>query len=182
LVLDVLAEPSTTPAGGAGGFDVLVRNDAGSTESVTLAGFSVDLGISSSSEITFTSIDTNTAIPYIFDGNTLGFFVTVQDSHEVSGNDIAAVGGTLLIPGASFALAHVSYTVALNATPGVYPVTFLGILSGTSLTDAAFNNLVFTPIDGSITVTSSGAVPEPSSLVMLGLGSLGLIAAGLRRR
>ena len=64
---------------------------------------------------------------------------------------------------------------------GLAPGTTSVDLANVTLLDSNFNSIGFTTQDASVTVEGSVVMPEPSGLLMLGVGltSLGLI---LRRR
>jgi hypothetical protein len=108
FVLDMTVQNATVSAGGAGSFDVVLRNDASATQSVSIAGFSIDLTIPSGTGISLTGANDLTSAPYIFAGNSLGFLAAVTAT-EVQANDFAAASGTLLAPGgATVGLAHIT--------------------------------------------------------------------------
>ncbi len=181
LILDVIAEPSSAAAGQPGTFDIVVQDDSTSTESVSIGGFSVDVTVAPGSGVTFTGIDAVASTSYIFDGNSLGFSGTSTED-VASGNDFAATGGTELTPGGmAYTLARVSYSIDPGATPGsMIPVSFVLPGDATSLSDADGDLLVFTPTAGTITVMPGGAVPEPSSLVLISLAGVAILGTRYR--
>jgi hypothetical protein len=182
--LVLIAQDSATKPGGTGAFDVILENEASSTQSVTVGGFSVDLKLANTNAVMFTAINTNTTLPYIFTSSgSFGFTGAVSGGGiEVTGNDLALppADGVTLDPGTSFGLAHILYQVAANAG-GTVPVPFVSINAGTSLADANGQPITsFGVNNGTITVT---AVPEPSSLTLLALGlATSMTAVRLRRR
>ena len=66
------------------------------------------------------------------------------------------------MPGETFGLEHVSYSVAPGAALGPVTVSLVGLGTTTQILDLNGNLLPFTPANGTITITT--AVPEPSSL------------------
>ncbi len=172
LVLDLIVQPSTTLQGQSGSFDVIVKDDPTSTQSISIGGFSVSLTIDGGQGISITGISSNTGTTFIFpSANDLGLSSS-STATSASGNDFALMGGTLLNPGDAYGLVNITYTVASNAVIGAHTVTLQGIGGATSLSDAGGNNLSFTPTNGTITVDGSNAVPEPASIVstLFGLG------------
>jgi hypothetical protein len=180
--LVLIAQDSATQPGGTGAFDVIIENEPSSTQSVTVGGFSVDLKLANTNLVTFTAINTNTTLPYIFTSSgSFGFMGAVSGGGiEVTGNDLALppADGVTLAPGTSFGLAHILYQAATNAS-GMVPIPFVSIDAGTSLADAAGQPITsFTTRDGLITI-----VPEPASFTLLALGLAASISAvQLRRR
>jgi PEP-CTERM motif len=180
--LVLIAQDSATQPGGTGAFDVILENESTSTQSVTVGGFSVDLKLANTNAVTFTAIDANTTLPYIFTSSgSFGFIGTVSGGGiEVTGNDLALppADGVTLDPGTSFGLAHILYQVAANAG-GMVPVPFVSIGAGTSLADAAGQPITsFVTDNGVITV-----VPEPASFTLLALGfAASMAAVRIRRR
>jgi PEP-CTERM motif len=167
----ITVENATASLGVTSSLDILLANDATATDSMTIAGFSVDLTVPSASGITFIEADAAPSTTYIFAGNCLGFLPTITPT-EVQANDLAAIGGTLLAPGdPPFGLAHITFTADPGIAPGVIPVTLIDYQAGTSLSNTDGINLGFAIKNGQITVTGS-AVPEPSSIVMAATGIL----------
>ena len=151
--------------------------------------FSVDVLLSNSSVVNFTSIDNGTTAPYIFSITGSFGFVSNLLPMEAAGNDIALSGGQVVNPGDTWGLAHLRYLVDPSAPPGTVvgvmleptPV-FLPPPGGTSLSDPTGAPVQFTSVNGTITITGT-AIPEPASVTLLGIsGVILLVGTRLARR
>jgi hypothetical protein len=183
----------TATAGSSGSFDVLISN----TNSLGGASYSVgsdvlELALTGISGVTFTGVTIDTTTPYIYltSGTTLGggplsfdnfpnTGFTASDSEFSPLDDFQQT----IAPGMSFGLAHVSYNVAAGTAPGVGLLDIVVNADGsaTSLSDASGNNVPFTTLDGSFTVTPS-VVPEPSTILLTATGfALVLLGRGRAR-
>jgi len=170
----------SAPRGGGGTFDVVLSNPAGSGQTFNLAGFSAELLVPTGSGVTLSTATTTTAptsLAYLFQGNS--FFNAHSNPTDplffpfatsISPTDLLASDTVLtpasfvtLSPGASFALAHVSFTVGSNAAAGPVPITF----GPATLLSDNLGSIVsgFTTSNGQITITGP-ALPAPSSLLM----------------
>jgi hypothetical protein len=165
--LSVTVQSSSAPVGGVGSFDVDLGNIGGMT-SYNVSGFSVELSVSAGSGVSFTdaNVSTTTA-PYIF--GTLQTPPLVSMTFPFPNTDFIASDSsatapffTTLMPGETFGLEHVSYSVAPGAALGPVTVSLVGLGTTTQILDLNGNLLPFTPANGTITITT--AVPEPSSL------------------
>jgi hypothetical protein len=184
LQLEVLN--STAAAGGTGSFDVVLANTNGpSGPSFLVSGFSVELGVSSASGVKFTSADTNTtAAAYIF--GTLQqapfSFNTFPNADFIASDaSVTSPYAVSVDPGKTVGIEHVVYSVAPGTAAGQVPVTLVLSNGTTSLNDVDGNPLAFTAANGIITVTGV-VVPEPSTLVLLGMAGATLAAWRGRRR
>jgi hypothetical protein len=186
-VLDATASP-----GGTGSFDIVLTDGGGTFQ---VGGFTADVSVAAASGVTFTAADTLTdpaTHPYIFgtyqsspfpfatDPANPGAAATFPNLEFVAGDaSMAAPGFVTLNPGDILGLVHVTFSVAANAPLGGGAPVSLVAGGNTSLSDVNGDPVAFSTLDGTITFTS---VPEPSSLALCGLGSLGLaIYAGRRR-
>ena len=90
--------------------------------------------------------------------------------------------GTTLAAGASLGLLRVEYSVPANTT-GVFPLTVVdgtqNPSNGSIWGDSQFNVNIPLLASGAITVSPAAITPEPSSLLLLVLGAVGLF--GVRR-
>ena len=181
LVVTVLGS-SATP-GGTGSFDVTLQN-TGST-GVDIAGFQVELSVPGSSGILFTGATRGTSDLYIFDAapgpdplnNDPG---NPFPNADFIGSDtyFAVPGYTTLGAGLTVGLMHVTYSVGASTPVGLVTVSILpydpDTGGGTQLTDVETQPIEpLERVPGTIRVTDStpGAVPEPSTLVLAGLGA-----------
>jgi hypothetical protein len=142
--------------------------------SVIVGAFSFGLSVSTPN-ITFTqaTIGTTTA-PYIFDGMGLSGSVisTSPPGQSLQASDLFSVigSGASVGSGVTVGLGHVFFNVAPGATPG--PVTVsVTPFPATSLSDPNAVNIPINTLNGGIiTVTPGATVPEPSALLLAGLG------------
>ena len=116
---------------------------------------------------------------------TEGAFLATGGTTFFVGGTIDNVGGSITNTGNTLigAISGVDGggTLAVLELMGLAPGTTSVDLANVTLLDSNFNSIGFTTQDASVTVEGSVVMPEPSGLLMLGVGltSLGLI---LRRR
>ncbi len=202
LVMSISNSSISAAPGSTGSFEILLSDTdtAGSTPFYIASDF-VDL-TSSNSLVKFTGASITTSIdPYIFAGQSLvgnsglGFTFVINPSTmplpgtEIQTQDSAysanppAVYATLK-PGEVLSLGVFSYSVSASAAPGASSDVKIGILS--QLTDNNTNNpanINFTTQNATITVSSAGTVPEPSTALMGMIAlTMGVVAARCRRR
>jgi hypothetical protein len=140
--------------------------------SVDVASFSFEVGIASSSGVSFTGADiTTSTAAYIFAGNSLfGPNIAFNTGTTLDAADAAVMGSSTLGSGSTLALGRLFFDVTSSAPIGAVPVMFTPFPS-TSLTTPTLDNI---PIDtltsGTITVMPSTVVPEPSALVSATVG------------
>jgi hypothetical protein len=176
------------PVGATGEtFQVNLTNTAGSA-AVALGGFSLGLSVSDPN-IVLTQVDISTTNPYVFAGHSLfgpiisnpagGQSIVAGDLYDVPNS------GILLAGGSTVGLGDVVFNVLGSATAGAVITITLDPFA-TSLTDFAGNGVPITSLtDGSITLASSAATPEPPAIVLvvsfLGTCLLGHVGWRLRR-
>ena len=143
---------------------------------VDIASFSFEISVAAGSGVSFTGADINTSVnTYIFAGNSAqGPNIDTLTGTTLDASDNAASGSTTLGTNSTLALGRVFFDVAASAPAG--PVTVsLTAFPSTSLTDPNLNNI---PIDtlnsGTITISGTSVVPEPTAL---GFRNLGLLAS-----
>ena len=185
----IQAMDSTAAPGGTGAFDVnLVDTDPAGTAAYQVGGFSFELSVPSTSGVTFTDAEFNTAAPYIFAGNSLdeqsGSPLSIDSTgnppfptQDFTASDDASSGATAVGPGDTFGLGHISYKVAPGTPFGPVAVHFEDLGGATSFSDPNGVGITFTTQDGTINVA-----PEPSQAGMLALMALGLGGLLLKAR
>jgi hypothetical protein len=179
--LVIQAPNLTAPVGSSGSFDVLLvnTNPAGGA-SFNVAADSLQLSLVGPLSATFTGVSINTvAAPYIYvtSGTTQGGGPLSLDSFPntkftASDSEFASPGFRVVNPGASFGLAHVTYTISASSALGT---DTLAISSGaaTSLSDQNGAAIPFTIANGSL----AAVVPEPAAMTLgataalIGLGA-----------
>jgi hypothetical protein len=175
------AQSVTANAGSSNdSFDIYLTNLG--TAPADVGAFSFEI-TTSSSNVTFQQATTGTTLfPYIFAGNSL-FGPVVSTSapgQTLDASDAAAVGFTVVNPGSSFGLGHVTFDVALGASAQVALVDFNTSTAFTSLSDQFGNPLPLNFTNGQITISAAIPVPAALPLFATGLGALGLL--GWRRK
>ena len=183
------AENVTAAPGSTGnGLDVTLTN-TGST-AVDIGGFAFQITVNSS-DINFTGATVDTAMAYVFAGGNStygpdGLPINLADlpSQTLEVGDNFLMSSVSLASGVTVGLGHVLFDVASTAIPGsVYSVSFGGDFYANNLSDGAGTPLTINALnDGSITVPSAVASPEPSSfLVAAGVIVLTGLCEGVRR-
>jgi hypothetical protein len=126
---------------------------------------------------------------YVFDGNGLGI-VVVNSGSTLTANDFfdPAVGPGVPVPGSPGAnLLQMDFQAASNAS-GLFGVYAVEGAANTQWTDANFTTQFFTNVPDGTDMVKIGeilisqTVPEPSSIVLLGLGGVALAAWQSRRK
>jgi hypothetical protein len=125
---------------------------------------------------------------YIFDGNGLGI-VAVNSGSTLIANDFfdPAVGPGAPVPGSPGAsLLQVDFLASSNAS-GLFGVYAVEGAANTQWTDANFTTQFFTNVPDGTGLVRIGevliaqSVPEPSSIGLLGLGAVAVVAWQSRR-
>ncbi|MDB5350213.1 MAG: hypothetical protein JWN86_1460 [Planctomycetota bacterium] len=178
--------------GSSGSFVVILTDTATPpTGPFDVNAFNVQLTLDAGSGITFTGADIGAVTAnFIFDGITQfspGFQANVANGGlQIDFDDLGDMpsdsrtfnssGGPI-----SWVLGRVFFTIAPDASAGTSIVTVTQYSDVTSPDGDSFKNppTSLTLINGSITTVT--AVPEPSSLILTGLGA-GCIVVSLRRR
>jgi len=198
-----------TPVGGLGGFDVAftlaISNSPGTPSLASLTISNAVVGLSTpaaSGTLTIYAKATNFTLPpgsplkmdsnesATFISSTAGDTVTFKSYFDASNT---APGPPLASDVPDFVLGTGSPTVSIvspggstgslaaNAAPTIVTRSGDFALSNvTTITLAAGSPPVVVSMNGATTVTA--VVPEPSSMALAGLGALGLMGYGLRRR
>jgi hypothetical protein len=169
----VASSPSSNNA-----FDVTLTNTG--PAALTIGGFSFGISVSDP-HVVFTSVTTSTVSPYVFDGQSLfgPNIDTAPAGQSAIASDLFAVfgSGTTIGAGVTVGLGHVLFNILPGAS-GPIPVTFIS--AQTSLSDALGNNLTVNSLVGGTITVPGASVPEPASLMLLGLGLAPLATARAR--
>lgn len=169
----ITIENSASKPGSTGVFEVLMTNTG--TQAAQVGGFGMELSMSSSSGVHFTNVSPSTLdAKYIFAGqsaSTFDFYYNNASRTDMIFSDYAAAlpGYTTVNAGMTLDLGRITYSVDAGATAPT--VAVLVLAGGTSVTDPNLGLYAYTSGTGTITLTPS-AVPEPSSAVLLGVGSI----------
>ena len=144
----------------------------------------VSVALGGVSGVTFTGATIDTASPYVFvtsgtDANDpLSFDRFPNTSFTVSDGEFATPGYRAINPGDTYGIAHVSFSVAPDASSATGSVTIDASNSSLSDDNSPPGLIAFTTRDGVFTVGSPAvATPEPATLVAILSGG---VCAGLR--
>jgi hypothetical protein len=122
-----------------------------------------------------------------------GGVVSVSDANDAGNSDAANSGTVSMTAGTTYSLMQIYFTVAPGTGPGSYALTFdtnapYNDASGQTGNDPSgdFVNLVSTSnltsyAETATTFGSINIVPEPTSVVLMLFGAIGLIGYGVRR-
>jgi hypothetical protein len=153
---------------------------------IVIGSFSFELSVKSAL-ITFTGVDTSTKSPYIFDGKSLfgPNIGTSPPGQVMDASDLFAVmnSGATLGSGTTVGLGDVRFNVSGSAVPGSFFDVFVSLDPSTTLADALGTPIPINSFqNGSITLAGRLAVPEPSSIVLVGCFLATGLAGCARRR
>jgi hypothetical protein len=182
--LTISAPPLTATPGSTGSFDVLLTNNG--TTNVDVASDSFQLALSGPLDASFTAVSIATTAPYIYvtsattvpGGSPLSLDTFPNTLFTASDSEFASPGFRVVMPGQSFGLANVSFSVGATTPNGLDTMSFLNV----SLTDINGADIPVTSSNGSIRV-GPAVIPEPSTLIQATTALLiGLGVAWCRKR
>jgi hypothetical protein len=165
--LIVSVESVTANAGSIGdALDVTLTNTG--TSAVTVSGFTFGVSVATTN-VTFTEANISTAVPYIFQGESLfGPVISTSTGQSLLASDLfVTIGsGASVGAGAEVGLGHLLFDVSALAPSGPVIVSLVTDPT-TTLTDPSGNNIIIDSLkNGTITVVSSTVIPEPSTMVL----------------
>ena len=186
LIFEVTTNSGETGSS-SNSLDVLLANTG--TTDASIAGFSFEI-TAAGTDVTFINVTTSTiSDAYFFAGNSLyGPDITFglsTDGHTISANDNYKIpnADVTLAAGQTLGLGHVNFALSSSAPVSPISITFTDAPT-TGVNDSAGHpeNFVL-PVDAHIVVSPGPtSVPEPSTIVSLGIGMIGLIVAMKARR
>jgi hypothetical protein len=161
--LVISAPELTVTRGSSGSFDVLLTNTS-TTTSFDVSSDVFQLGLSGPVDASFTAVSIATSAQYIYvtssttvaGGSPLSVDTFPNMMFTASDSEFASPGFRVVMPGQTFGLANVSYSVSATSPAGFDALTFLNV----SLTDINGNDIPVAMSNGSI-----GIIPEPSTLI-----------------
>ncbi len=174
LIVSIQSGLSAAPGTTGNSFEVDVTNNGTDPDVIDSFAFVVE---TASAGITFTGSTDGTANPYIFAGNSMfgPDLNLLPAGQSMDGSDIAYTGnGYILDASSTIAIGEVFYNVADGVSAGPVTVSFLPT-PATSFSDIDGSLFDIESLNsGTIEVTPGSAVPEPSSLSLIGLALAGL--------
>ncbi len=158
-------------------FDVNIQNTGSVAQNIAAFSFAVSVA---SLNISFTGGDTSTLNTYIFAGdsfdigNSSSFISTTTPAQALEAADLSNSGnGINLAAGSTLGLGEIFFNVAGGTLAGPYTVTIIPDCSNlnlcTSLSDLSATTIPVVVQNGTINVTTTTGVPEPSTLSLLSL-------------
>lgn len=175
LFLSVGSTTLQKPISGTQNFSLLVSANAVDTTE-TISGYSLDIDVEPPSGpglppglVLNGAVDEPGGSGFFFPGASSSGDLFVQEI-----DDFDPATDIVVNSGSSVGLFQLSFSANDTLAPGVYNVSLENVtLSGPSS--------VLTHMGGTITVSAT-AVPEPGSMALLGIASLGIAGAAYRRR
>ena len=174
--------PTSLVAGSSGKIDIFLRRDLNVTPN--LSGFAIRLaltptGSSPPTGLVFSNPQLQgqlTNSTYVFPGSSGGFNNTFQTSNTIyNASDFSTLSTGVAIPTSNRLLLSLDLAAV---TPGDYRLSIVG--GSTSFTDSDFITIGYQlPAPLALTVS---AVPEPSSMLLLGASACGAWYMNCRRR
>jgi hypothetical protein len=169
MVINQIGALDTTPNGGTTAISVTAGQLSGSTLKPWTAPSGTHL---------VATANTSTSSSVVSTGGTAAT-TTYVDSPPLAGSP--AVPGTMVVTSGSLSLPNPQASVLMSA-----PVTSTGTYSFSQSVTVTGLTTVAGPPNPAVNITGTstvaGVVPEPSSMALAGLGALGFIGYGLRRR
>lgn len=184
LLMDIA--PNSAAPGTSGTLEVTLTNTGtGNLDLIVVGGFSFEI-TAAGTDVTFSDVTTATSLyTYIFPGSdslseslfgpgSLVPMITNNGQTISASDNFNGSAGKTLTPGETVSLGLVSYSISSSAPIGVIPITF----TSADVSDSS-------GVDIPVVLSTSGninVVPEPSSLISMLLGSVGIGIGVYRRR
>lgn len=141
-------------------------------------------GTNLAATITLTNVQSASAVTVPVAGIELqpgwsGSYTITEGSHQLN---VSFTNATLTVSGGGASLSGDATISANFGNPIVPPQSFSISLSGVTPAPTVTSGVMSNWSASDVATTSSVVVPEPSTLAIAGLGALGMIGYGIRRR